>query len=369
MSWQSLVVAAAKFLEKLLMVDRIPVLVTAIGGGGHGEQILKALRLAEGERYIIHGADTNANCPQFKLVHRHFQAPPATHPEFVDTILSYCQAHGIRALFHGCEPELKAYSDARDRFAEAQILLPINPAGVIKMCMDKERTASFLDKLGFEPPQHALVVSIEAAEAINWFPVVIKPHVGGGGSANCFIAQDRNELIHLLTYLKVDNQRSVMVQEYVGTPDNEFTVGVLHDLEGRFINSIALRRELKSGLSIRTKVSNTSGRRELGSALVISSGVSQGEVGRFPEVTEPCKKIATAMGAMGPINIQCRLVNGSVKVFEINPRFSGTTSIRALMGFNEPDLLLRRHLLQASIETNFSYREGKVLRSLTETVV
>ena len=33
------------------------VLVTAIGGGGHGDQILKALRLAAKDSYEIFGAD------------------------------------------------------------------------------------------------------------------------------------------------------------------------------------------------------------------------------------------------------------------------------------------------------------------------
>ena len=29
-------------------------------------------------------------------------------------------------------------------------------------------------------------------------------------------------------------------------------------------------------------------------------------------------------------------------MFEINPRLSGSTSLRALVGFNEPDLLVKR---------------------------
>ena len=32
-------------------------------------------------------------------------------------------------------------------------------------------------------------------------------------------------------------------------------------------------------------------------------------------------------------------------MFEINPRFSGTTSLRAMVGYNEPDVLIRHHVL------------------------
>ena len=38
----------------------------------------------------------------------------------------------------------------RERFAEAGILLPINPTAVIERCMDKARTVEFLDEHGFE---------------------------------------------------------------------------------------------------------------------------------------------------------------------------------------------------------------------------
>jgi carbamoyl-phosphate synthase large subunit len=54
-------------------------------------------------------------------------------------------------------------------------------------------------------------------------------------------------------------------------------------------------------------------------------------------------------------------------VFEINPRFSGTTSLRAMAGLNEPDLLLRRHLLNHNIGQNASYQEVTIHRSLSET--
>jgi carbamoyl-phosphate synthase large subunit len=156
------------------------------------------------------------------------------------------------------------------------------------------------------------------------------------------------------------------VQEYVGTPFEEYTVGVLHDMDGNLINSIAVRRLLSGQLNIRTRVANRTGRADLGEALVISSGISQGYVARFPEVTVQCERIAAALGARGAINIQCRLVDGKVKVFEINPRFSGTTSLRAMMGYNEPDVLIRRHVLGESIGKHFAYEEGLVLRGLHE---
>jgi carbamoyl-phosphate synthase large subunit len=55
--------------------------------------------------------------------------------------------------------------------------------------------------------------------------------------------------------------------------------------------------------------------------------------------------------------------------FEINPRFSGTTSLRALAGYNEPDVLVRRDVLGMRIEPYFRYRDVLILRGLKENVI
>ncbi len=348
----------------------IRVLVTAIGGGGHGDQILKALRLASMSRYTIFGADANPHCSQATLVKSFFNLPLATDPEYLTKLLYICKKQGVQALFHGCEPELLLFAANRKLIEDAGIFLPINDSQLIHLCMDKVKTNARLAELGFPAPRYVNVTSEREFDSIDWFPVVVKPAVGGGGSANVFIAQDMKELKALAVYLGLGSMASgFMIQEYVGTPDQEFTVGVLHDLNGRYINSIAVKRHLDSGLSVRSSVTNRTGRKELGPRLVISSGVSQGDIGRFEHVTKQCRDIADKLGSRGPLNLQCRLVDGKVRIFEINPRFSGTTSLRAMVGLNEPDLLLRRHLLGETISQDFPYKEVTIIRSLTETVL
>jgi carbamoyl-phosphate synthase large subunit len=345
------------------------VLVTAIGGGGHGDQILKALRLAEPGRYIIFGADANPHCPQAALVDRFVQLPFASSPNYLQELLHICKVLGVQALFHGCEPELLLFAKNRELIEATGIFLPINDTGLIQLCMDKAKTNARLAELGYPAPRYLNVSSKSEFNGIDWFPVVVKPALGGGGSANVFIAQNIEELNALAIYLGLGTSTSgFMIQEYVGTPDQEYTVGVLHDLDGQYINSIAVKRHLKSGLSVRTSVKNRTGYKQLGDRLVISSGVSQGDIGRFDDVTMQCREIAERLGSRGPLNIQCRFVNGIVQIFEINPRFSGTTSLRAMVGLNEPDLLLRRHLLDENVGQDAPYHEATILRSLAETL-
>lgn len=348
------------------MTDRINILVTAIGGGGHGEQILKALKMAGGDRYRLFGGDMNPQCPQFDLVEQGMTLPAARDPAFIDAVLAICARFDIRAVFHGCEPELLAYSRARERFAERGVLLPINRAETIELCMDKTRSSEFLESVGFAPPRFVLAASVAEALTLDSFPLVVKPHIGSGGSKDCFVVQDPRELEAIVIFLGVAPDNWIMVQDYVGTPEEEYTVGVLHDLDGAYINSIAVRRELKSALNLRISTPNRSGRTDLGPRLVVSSGISMGEVCRPAEVLETCRKIAKALDVRGAINIQGRMTADGFKVFEINPRFSGTTSIRAMMGYNEPDALLRRHILGEKITPDFAYETGFVLRALQE---
>lgn len=345
----------------------INVVVTGVGGGGHGEQIFKALRLAD-TAYEITGTDMSPLSAG--LVHADHSAllPPAGDPEYVDSLLTLCRERGARALFHGSEPELKVLSAHRERFAQAGILVPLNPVRVIDLCMDKLRTMEELQYLGFSVPAYHRIASVADAKRFPVLPAVLKPAVGGGGSAHLYLVQDRDELVACAEQL-LRIFPSFVAQEYVGTPDNEYTVGVLLDLDGNLINSIAIRRHIMSALSNRIKVPNRTSRAELGPTLAVSSGVSQGDIGRFPAVTTRCEEIALALGARGAINIQCRLVGDEVYVFEINPRFSGTTSLRAMVGYNEPDVLLRRHLLGEEIPHHFPYRSGVILRSLQETFI
>ena len=351
------------------MNKSLNILVTAIGGGGHGEQILKALRHAKDNRYNLFGADSNSNCPQFALVEKGFVVPRADSPDFLSAVLSICKKYSINALFHGCETELQKYSDNRNLFYSEDIFLPINTKNTIAKCMDKLETASFLKEIGIPGPQSALIENYEQAEKLNFFPMILKPNKGSGGSKDCYIVQNAHQMRAILLYLQISSDNPILAQEYVGSSEKEYTVGVLHDMDGNYINAISIRRELKSGLNIKLSVKNQLNREDLGPHLIVSSGISMGLVERNEEVIDTCKKIAWRLDARGAINIQGRLTSEGFKVFEINPRFSGTTSIRALMGYNEPDILLKKHLMKEEVRQDFPYKEGLVLRTLSEEIV
>lgn len=349
------------------MTYKIPVMVTGVGGGGHGEQILKALRMAN-TRYKIIGSDMSPFSKGLKEVDHPYVVPSAKSSGYLDSILRICKKHKVAALFHGSEPELLILSKYRDVIQRENIFLPINPKSVIDICMNKFKTFEFLNMHSFSCPKTLILKTM--ADLDNWseFPAILKPSIGGGGSAHTFIVQHKWEARLLFTYMKKSMvSPEIIIQAYKGTPETEFTVGVLFDMDGNFINSIAVKRDLRSSLSCRIRIPNRIKCKEFGANLSVSTGVSQGKIGRYPIVTAPCERLGKALGGRGTLNIQCRFHNGKVYVFEINPRFSGTTSLRAMVGYNEPDILVRRHVLGQKIKPRFKYKSGIIVRGLCET--
>lgn len=346
---------------------KITVVVTGVGGGGVGEQVMKSLQLC-GDRYRIVGTDMTKFSIGLYRADTLYLLPPARDDSYIGKLLGICDKEEARVLIPGSEPELRTISKQRQKFVEKGILLLINSQEVIDRCMNKWETHQWLVRHGFKSPDSFLPATyLQPNEPIApevELPAIVKPAIGGGGSFNCYMAQDKEELLFFLNYIR--KQGIVpMVQRYTGAVDSEYTVGVLTDMvTGELLGSIALRREITSGLSNRMRVPARDG----GATLVVSSGISQGEFRNYPQVRRECERIALALGSRGPLNIQCRVHEGGVYVFEINPRLSGTTYLRALAGRNSPDILIRRHLLGDNTPLT-KYREGLALRGLTEEVV
>jgi len=345
--------------------SKYPVLVTGIGGGGHGEQILKALSLANS--YYLVGADASEMCANRDKVDKFSVLPMANNPSYLESLIALARLHGCKAIFHGSEPEMMVLSEHRDYLSQLGFYVPVNSSHVINTCQNKASTMNFLSRQGFVVPDYREITGSDDLLNYNRFPVIMKP-IRGGGSANVFIAQDENELNLFSNYL-LSQFNSFVLQEYVGRPDQEYTVGVLFGKDGHHINSIAIKRIINNALSIRTSLPNRTVRKDLGSSLVISTGISQGYIGKWPVILEQCELIAKSLNPTAPINIQLRVVDDKVIPFEINPRFSGTTSLRAMAGYNEPDILFRRDVLGQKIDDYFEYSEGLILRSLQENLI
>lgn len=335
------------------MSHELTVLVAGIGGASLGTELLKCLLLAG--RYDIAGCDISP------LAFGHYQPGfrktlLADRDDYVGSVLEACAETGARYIIPGGEEPMVLLARESARLAAAGVGLAGNHPAVIARFSDKRLAFEILAQVGIPTPLTLTVGTPQDLDPMR-YPCVIKPATGSGGSTFVFLAGDREEALLYVSYLN-RNGRTALVQEYLPEDEGEFTIGVLSLPGGRLAGSVAMRRLFNSKLSVLYK----------GRLGLISSGYSQGEIDDFPALRQSAERIAAAIGSEGPINVQGRVRNGVLIPFEINPRFSASTYLRALAGFNEVDVFLQ-FLASGRVVQATALRPGYYLRSLAETYV
>jgi carbamoyl-phosphate synthase large subunit len=232
-----------------------------------------------------------------------------------------------------------------------------NAGEVVDLCSDKELTFKRLGEIGIKTPRTAAVSSALDIGFVG-LPCIIKPATGSGGSVAVFFAVTEDEAMMYAEFIRRGGNQPI-AQEYLDIQEGEFTIGVLSLPNASIVSSIAMRRSLDAKLSFTY--------RERGG--IISSGYSQGYIGKFPDLCCQAEAIATAVGSRGPINIQGRVRDGVLYPFEINPRFSASTYLRALAGINEVDIFIRCHNNLETPPQNPAVKPGWYLRSLAERYI
>jgi carbamoyl-phosphate synthase large subunit len=347
----------------------ITVLVTGVGSGSTGEQVYRALRHGR-RRYRIAVANTDLDRTVVAPGARRLVLPHASDPGYLEALAAAANAVSAAFVVPGSDLELLRVAAGTGTLARLTRAIPlVNALSTISLCLDKGATAEAIARAGLRAPRTLDCTRVDAvldgiARERLAYPLVLKPR-RGGGSADVFLAQDEHELrFHAARIVACGS--AAVVQEYVGDAESEYTVGVLHHPDGTLAGSFALRRDLRSLLSTRLRVPNRTGRAELGAHLVVSSGFSQGEVDDFPEVRVQAERVAAAVGSRGPLNVQGRLVGSELVVFEVNPRFSGTESMRAMSGWNAPESLVEWHLGLPSAMAGYRARPCTFVRTVIE---
>lgn len=329
------------------------VVIAGVGGASLGTEIRKALELA-GD-YELFGCDVSGTA--YGLYEPGFlQATKISREDYVHQVLTFCRIVGAEYLIPGGEQPMRLLSPAEAAFAAEGVRFLGNTSEVVALCSDKDKCFRHLSAAGIPIPRTVAVETDEDLVDIG-MPCIVKPATDSGGSANVFFAVTMDEATIYAGFIRRMGGVPV-AQEYVDITEGEFTIGVLSDPEGNLIGSIALKRTLDAKLSVSYR----------GRGGVISSGYSQGHIGPYRSICEQAELIAAKVGSCGPLNVQGRVRNGVLLPFEINPRLSASTYLRAMAGFNEADLLIK--LLKTGAMPNIGpIRPGWYLRSLSELYV
>jgi len=286
-------------------------------GGNVSQGILKALANSKLPHRVI-GACIGSLSLGLYTVDQAYISPAASDSAFRDWLIRLCRREQVHAILSGVEPVLTVLAEAAETIhAETGAICIVSTPECLAIGHDKLHTAQWLRDSGFSFPQSADAANSEGVDALVrecGYPLVAKPRHGKGAHGVFEVRNDEE-----LRTATIKN--AYVIQEYLGHPHQEYTVGCFSDREWMVRGALVMRRDLREGTTYRA------------------------EAGLFPDVRKEALRIADALRPRGPCNIQMRVHNERAVCFEINVRFSGTAPIRARLGFNDVEAALRHYVL------------------------
>jgi carbamoyl-phosphate synthase large subunit len=300
----------------------ITLLITGVGGP-LGQALIKAARKSAVPCRVV-GIDRHALSVGLHWVDSVHVVTSATEPEsYLAELRRVCLQERVNLILPGSDGELmllSAHVDGLRKDCGATVVA--SAPDVLAVALDKCETAKFLEAHALNFPRTArLEVAHEVDELVAefGFPLLAKP-CRGSGSRGIAIVRSEEELAQLRL-----RDVPIAVQEYLLPDEEEYTVAVYTQGDGRQAGSIALKRELVAGNTYRAFVAQN------------------------PAVLAEAEAVVRALRTRGPCNVQLRLTDRGPVTFEVNPRFSGTSAMRAHFGFNEVEMAIRDYVLNEPV--------------------
>lgn len=315
------------------------ILVTG-AGALLGQGILRSINFAE-KPYFVVSADPDVRSTGHALANKSYIIPFVTDKSYLNRIEEIVQKENIDIIFIGTDVELPIFAE-KSKYLEKKYNLKVVVSNInaIHIANDKWLTAEFLRNNNFPYPVSALTTEpdqIEKLKMVANFPLIAKP-VDGARSKGIKILNNQEELEKVCSY-----KNNLVVQEKLGDEEGEFTTGCIV-ANGKCVAVVSLVRDLRDGNTWRAYRNGES----IYDATIAS--------------------IAEKLGVEGPANFQYRIKDGEPVVFEVNCRFSGTTPLRLMFGFNEVEALLDYYLEGKEISQP-TLRTGTILRTFSDVFV
>lgn len=323
------------------------VLITGVGNNGVGSQILRSLRLKAPSDLKIVGCDLDTIYTDRTGLDAFFQVPMPSDPSYYDCISHIIRQSGIELVFVTTLPEVAFFLESHKHLQMPDVRFILPDENLFHLCMDKCCLFRYLRDRGVSVPRFEKITSLKECEQIDYYPVVLKKNCHTGSSDHIFIAFDSEELRYLCAYLLRRNGE-VFLQEYIGNEDNEFSISVTAEENGKTVGTIAMQRSFSGSLSVKLNYTNQ------GIRYPISSGISQGKMVIDETLDLQARHISNVLQLRGSLNIQGKLSNGVLYPFDIHPAITGSVYAKALAGYNEPLYYINRYLNHLNTELSYS---------------
>lgn len=230
--------------------------------------------------------------------------PRTDSPGYIDYLIGLIKMYSVDMIIPAIEADMSVWNNHRSELEATGVFVLLNNPILVSLCLDKWKFYKKLDEKNY---QGRILSSLD--HDFNHFctPFILKPRCGFGARGLVKVETEEQYGVYID---KIGSE--LMMQEFVGTDDEEYTVSAFFDKDSEIKAIMGLKRKLaKEGYTEMAEVIDTS--------------PFMKEVTALTEILKP----------VGPTNFQFRKHERKLKLLEINPRISSSTSIRCRFGYNE----------------------------------
>ena len=256
--------------------------------------------------------------------------------DFIEKLIQKCKKHGVDFLIPGRDDEAQIYAQNRQEFEKNGIEILAASEEIISLCRDKERMSVELNPVlnvfvrCFQ--KETVLEALEKGEVE--FPLIAKPRSGFASKGVEIIRSEED--FHLITPSHILQE---LASPGVSDPNYDFYISEIGKNKNPQVSEISIQLVIGKDGELLGKMATYN---------KLSGGIPI-EILPYdqPDIWEVVDRLLPEFlkrGLVGPLNIQGRLTDKGLKIFEMNPRFTGITGLRALMGFNEVEACIKNWL-------------------------
>lgn len=305
-----------------------------------GYGILRSLQLS-GNKYKLIGTTIYNDSAAEGFCDIFEQAVATNDPNYIDWLVKIIKKHNIELIIPGIEADMYKWVEHTTEIESTGAKIVLNSKELIHLCHDKW---VFYLKLQAAQSPFAIETTLESDFTIlkNKFglPFLLKPRCGHGSKG---IVRVDSEIIFIKNKEFIGTD--LMVQPTIGNDNEEYTTSAFCDGKGGFAAYMTLKRRLsKDGFT------------------------EKAEVVELEKIEEALQALCELFKPIGPTNFQFRKDAAGLKLLEINPRISSSTSIRAKFGYNESQMAVDYFLEGKEIEQPI-IKKGKAIRYIEDLII
>lgn len=246
------------------------------------------------------------------------QPPMTTDASYIPWLVKTIKQYKIDMIIPAIEADMSCWNKHRKVLADTGTFVMLNNPQLIELCLDKWK---FYQKLKENNFPYAIESSLNAQFDRFSLPFLLKPRCGFASKG--IVKVESREVFEKY---KSEIGPTLMMQEFVGTSDEEYTASGFFDNAHRLMAFIVMKRTLsKQGFT------------EMAQSVAM------------PELKGILEQLGQIFQPVGPTNFQFRRHKNSWKLLEINPRISSSTSLKTAFGYNECKMAVDYFLSKKSV--------------------